>query len=301
MEKVLDKVKENNLKEKLQENYEKNYKDEFKEIADSINKPIEEKIKNTSIIKKCAQELKNCNQCKSIFDCKNKIQGYRYMPIDNTLDFGFVICNFKKEINDSIKYQKNIYYNSIPESLKNASLGSDIYLEYKERFDAIKWINKFVREYFKSNEEKKGLYLHGNFGCGKTYLITAAFNELAKKGIKCAIVFYPEFLRDLKASFSEDFKEKYDLVKNVELLLLDDIGAENSTDWARDEILCPLIQYRMENKLTTFFTSNLNMEELESHFSKSKTKDDPLKSRRIIERIKQMTFDIEMLSENLRN
>ena len=180
----------------------------------------------------------------------------------------------------------------------DASL-DNLYTEYKERLEVIKWIKIFVNNYL-SNQNQKGLYLYGNFGCGKTYLISAAFTYLAKKNIKSAIIFYPEFLRDLKTSFETDFKEKYDKVKNVPLLLIDDIGSENTTDWARDEILCPLIQYRMENNLTTFFTSNLNLEELESHFSKTKSKDDPLKSRRIIERIKQMTEQIEMISQNLR-
>lgn len=284
--------------ESLENNFDQNYKEEFKEIADSIKASKSELIKYTSIIKKCAEENKNCKNCRSIHECRNKIQGYKYSPIDNKLNFGFVICKYQKQINDSLEYQKNIYYNAIPSRIMDASL-DNLYTEYKERLEVIKWIKIFVNNYLLNNNQK-GLYLYGNFGCGKTYLISAAFTYLAKKNIKSAIIFYPEFLRDLKTSFETDFKEKYDKVKNIPLLLIDDIGSENTTDWARDEILCPLIQYRMENNLTTFFTSNLNLEELESHFSKTKSKDDPLKSRRIIERIKQMTEQIEMISQNLR-
>ena len=145
------------------------------------------------------------------------------------------------------------------------------------------------------------LYLHGNFGCGKTYLIAAMFNELAHKNIKSAIIFWPEFLRDLKESFSSDFKEKFEYVKKVPLLLIDDIGAESTTAWGRDEIFCPLIQYRMQEGLPTFFTSNLDINMLEEHFSVTKDKIDIIKSRRIIERINQMTDKIEMISKNLRN
>jgi len=53
----------------------------------------------------------------------------------------------------------------------------------------------------KTENKEKGLYLTGSFGSGKTYLITALFNEMAKKGIKSALIYYPELLRSLKASF----------------------------------------------------------------------------------------------------
>ena len=89
-------------------------------------------------------------------------------------------------------------------------------------------------------------------------------------------------------------------IKNVEILLIDDIGAEKVTEWNRDEILCPLLQYRMDNHLTTFFTSNLSLKELESHLSNSKQGVDLVKARRIISRIEQLTDSKEMISKNLR-
>ena len=95
----------------------------------------------------------------------------------------------------------------------------------KKRHETILWLTKFLNNYEKDNH-LKGLYLSGNFGCGKTYLISALFNDLARKNIKSAIIFWPEFLRDLKASFDTDFKEKFEIIKNSPLLLIDDIGAE---------------------------------------------------------------------------
>ena len=150
---------------------------------------------------------------------------------------------------------------------------------------------------YEQGKATKGLYLHGNFGCGKTYLIAAIFNELAKDGAKSSIVFWPEFLRQ---AFYDDFSDKFEYVKRIPLLLIDDIGAEGLTAWNRDEILCPLLQYRMDNNLTTFFTSNLNMKELEEHLSNSKNGVDHVKAKRIISRIEQLTTDLEMISKNLR-
>ena len=126
------------------------------------------------------------------------------------------------------------------------------------------------------------------------------FNEFAKEGIKSAIIYWPEFLRDLKTSFQTDFKEKFEFIKKVELLLIDDIGAESTTSWSRDEILGPILQYRMQEGLTTFFTSNLDLNALEEHLAISKDGIEAIKAKRIIERIKQLTENKIMISKNLR-
>ena len=87
----------------------------------------------------------------------------------------------------------------------------------------------------------------------------------------------------------------------VDLLLLDDLGAEKVTEWGRDEILGTILQNRMNNHKTTFFTSNLTISELEEHLSLSSSGVDKVKARRIIERIKQLSTDMELISENRRN
>ena len=84
---------------------------------------------------------------------------------------------------------------------------------------------------------------------------------------------------------------------NVEILLLDDIGAEYLTEWSRDEILEPILNYRMENNLATFFTSNYSIDELEKHFSLG---GNSLRSRRILDRIKTLAKEVDLISESRR-
>ena len=124
---------------------------------------------------------------------------------------------------------------------------------------------------------------------------------MAKKGVKSIMIYYPEFLRELKSSFQTNYSEKFDQAKKIPLLLLDDIGAENCSDWSRDEVLGPILQHRMENHLPTFFTSNLTLEELEKALSVTSSGVDKVKSRRIIERIKQLTIPLELISKNRRD
>lgn len=281
--------------------YKEALKDEkFKQLIDVLK--IDDKIlmKYTSNLEESANEYHNCLHCKSLLTCKNKVCGYAYLPKANekTLSFDYVACKKKKRLDKENSFSKNVYLYNLPNDIKCASF-ADIYVEHKERFEVIKWLKDFIKDYDKS-KKMKGLYLHGNFGCGKTYLVAATFNELAKKGNKSAIIFWSDFLRDLKTSFQTDFKEKFDKIKKAPLLLIDDIGAENTTSWGRDEILCPLLQYRMDEGLTTFFTSNLDIDNLEAHLEVTKDGVEGLKAKRLIERVKQLTIDMEMLSSNLR-
>lgn len=283
-------------KESLDNEYTKSLEDEyFKKIVSKLKLDKEYLEKYTSLLEQSSLEFKNCCNCNSIFDCKNKITGFAYLPkvIDGNLVFEYKACKYKKNLIKKEKLLKNIKNFNTPESLKEASI-SKIYKTDKNRFGVITWLLDFLDNYQSGD---KGLYLHGNFGCGKTYLIAATFNELSNKGIKSSIIFWPEFVRNY---FSDEAKDNIEYVKNVEVLLIDDLGAENLTAYNRDEILCPILQYRMDNRLTTFITSNLNIKELAIHLSTSKNGVEEIKAGRIISRIKQLTIDTEMISKNLR-
>lgn len=302
--KTIKSVKDLNYKLKIA--YEEAKKDlYFKEIVDSINLNDNELMKHTSSLEDSAMEYKNCKNCKGLAMCKNAVTGFCYLPVlkDGKLNFSYVACKYKNKHLDVTKYQRNVTSIDIPREIKEAKI-KDIYTDDKARADVIKWILKYIKDY-KNGNVGKGLYLHGNFGCGKTYLIAAMFNELAKENVKSAIVYWPEYLRSLKSSYSsssgDEFKDKYNEVKFAKLLLIDDLGAEGVTSWSRDEILGTILQYRMQEGLPTFITSNLNIKELEEHLSITTTnKSERVKAVRIIERIKQLTVDTKMIGENNR-
>ena len=303
-----------NIKDVVKDNYwinqtrlEKNYNDcledpMFKKVVNSLKFPNKELMKYTSKIEETCKELGNCANCKNILECKNEVSGYIYYPsIENeNVIFNYVPCKKKKELDKQNMYQNNVYLFDMPKEIKNASM-KDIYTDDPNRFEVIKRLKKYIDDY-KKDKHPKGIYLTGNFGCGKSYLVSAMFNELAKSNYKVAIVYYPELLRSLKEAFSDDdsYQNKFNSLKRVDLLLLDDIGAETCTSWARDEVLGTILQYRMQEGLATFFTSNLTLKELEEHLSVSSKGIEKVKARRIIERIKQLTDEVSMISENKR-
>ena len=291
------------VKDNLKENYSSKLNDPvFAKIVKSLKLPNDILYKNASNIEDCADEVINCSNCKGLEFCKNEVKGYRKVAKneEGSLVFEYEACKYENKYLKDNSYKKNLNLFDMPKALKEAKM-KDIYTDDKSRIEVIKYLDKFY-----SGKETKGLYLHGNFGTGKTYLIAALFNELAKKGVESCIIYFPEFLRTLKSSFQKyeegegSFSDKYEKVKKIPLLLIDDIGAENVTAWGRDEILGTILQYRMTEELPTFFTSNLTIEELENHLSMTSKSEDKVKARRITERIKVLTKDILIVGKNRR-
>lgn len=274
---------------------------EFYEFIKTL--PIEEEIlmKYTSSLEDTFLEYKNCKNCKGLEHCKNNVLGYCYTPEKEKriIKFSYVACKWKEKDLEENAYKENLELFDMPKEIKEATL-KEVYTDDKSRVPIIRYFKEFIEKY-NMNESPKGLYLTGSFGSGKTYLIAALLNEMAKKKVCCALVYYPEFLRSLKSSFQTDYNERFNFIKTAPILLLDDIGAENESNWARDEVLGPILQYRMQNHLPTFFTSNLTLEELETSLSITSSGVDKVKARRIIERIKQLTISMELIGKNRRN
>lgn len=260
---------------------------------------IEDEIlmKYTSKLETTVCELKNCSKCRNIEKCKNEIEGHVYYPNvrNDRLEFYYKPCKHFKE---QVGKNKTIFFET-PKSLQTASLNELI--NEKERNSILKYIKDFLKKKM-NNESVKGLYLSGSFGSGKSYILSALLNELSNKGLKTVNVYYPSLLKRLKASFNEyNYDEVLDEIMNCDVLLLDDIGAENNSSWARDEVLGTILQHRMNNELTTFFTSNFTINELEQVLSETSKGSDIIKARRIIERIKFLTVEDKLISENKRN
>lgn len=295
MEKIKNLSKEAREKE-LMDNYKENLNDPtFKKIITKLK--IDEKLGclNNSIIMDSASELKNCNNCKCLYECNNRVEGHYLFPKrdGNIIDLVYTPCKYKKENDEMLKMR-----NTAGKELINARF-KDIDITDKNRVKVIKWLKEFYDNY-DGIKDLKGLYLHGVFGSGKTYLIHALLNELKiNKKVEFFAVYYPDLLKELKEDW-DSYNLKLDRYSNVPILLFDDIGAETVSDWGRDEVLGTILQNRMNNHLTTFFTSNLTIEELEYHLSLTKSSIDKVKARRIIERIKQLTVDMEFITNNKR-
>lgn len=191
----------------------------------------------------------------------------------------------------------------MPKDIKEATF--DQFELTRGRREALDRSIEFVENYVQNPDQfQKGLYLHGAFGVGKTYLLGAIAHELSTFGYPSTLVHYPTFATEMRSSVGKQTTgSKLDAYKNTPILMLDDIGAEYPTSWIRDDVLGVILQYRMQNELTTFFSSNFDMEQLENdHLRYNQNGDDELlKAKRILERVRFLTKETEVTGKNRRN
>ena len=188
---------------------------------------------------------------------------------------------------------------NLPATLKQASL-AQVDLDDLGRLPVFEKLLAFVEQY---PAIQKGLYLYGDFGVGKSFMVAALAHDLSeKRGVSSTLLHYPSFVIDVKNAIGDgNVKTLVDEIKLSEVLILDDIGAEQSTAWVRDEILQVILQYRMQENLPTFFTSNFDFEELEQHFAKGKHgNDETWEARRVMERIRYLAEETRLEGVNRR-
>jgi primosomal protein DnaI len=153
------------------------------------------------------------------------------------------------------------------------------------------------------NQQEKGLYIHGQPGVGKSYLAAAMTNYFARLGRRVAFLSVPTLSQKIKNSFDDpEYKDHIlSVLRNVPILVMDDKGAESVTSWFRDEILFPILNFRMEAKKTTWFTSNESLESLKNHYMyNQRAEKEEMKAVRIMERIETLAKPLFLGGKNRR-
>lgn len=207
----------------------------------------------------------------------------------------------QKQKGEKIKSRIRSLY--MPKDLKEARL--EDFEATRKRQKALDKAITFIENYLESPKSyHKGLYLHGPFGVGKTFLLGGIAHELSEQGFPSLIVHFPTLAVEMKNSIGKNTTEdKLDKFKKAPILMIDDIGADSLSSWIRDDILGVILQYRMQEELPTFFTSNFDMTQLEKeHLSVTQRGEtEPLKAKRIMERIRFLSEEVEMSGENRRH
>jgi len=244
--------------------------------------------------------VRKCQGCPSLDVCSQPICGHFPIlePHAGNLTLQYAPCQYFK----SQQHLNNIDTFHMPKSMKSANF--DTMHADANREELFRLGMDFVLNYKMDGEYKKGLFLYGSMGSGKTYAMCAIANELAKRGIGCAVVYFPELIAQIKESFSGNENGNVATVeklKNVPILMLDDIGSESVTSWMRDEVLGRILNHRMNYELPTFFTSNFNFEQLQAHYEQTTRNEyEPVKAMRILERIKALSVPVELIGKNYR-
>ena len=152
-------------------------------------------------------------------------------------------------------------------------------------------MKKYVENFPDFKREGKGLLLYGTVGTGKTYFAACIANALIDEGYS---VFMTNFTRILNILMDKNTdKQKYiDGMNRYTLLIIDDLGAERSTEFAQEQVF-NVIDARYRSGKPFVITSNLTAEELR--------KPQEVGYARIYDRILERCFPIQITGESRRN
>ncbi|MCF0218033.1 MAG: ATP-binding protein [Malacoplasma sp.] len=207
--------------------------------------------------------------------------------------FYYSPCKKTKKKIQFFEKQKVFLYNSYADNdffqvLSSEKLTSVVKQKVLKRF-----------EYDWKNKTKKGIYIYGKSGVGKTFLfrfITATIAQInSDPTLKIALIFMPELVESIKKSFGNKQNEKlliYEAALNADYLFLDDIGAEYATDWFYSNYFLLILNSRISQNKPTFFNSNFSLFEYEKKLiNLLKSSNSKIEANRIIQRIKRIIGD----------
>ena len=235
-----------------------------------------------------SQALKVCKACKGKGECRlETFDTHPGLVYANGVKVVDLPCEYKDLI--SPRYLELLYFPGeyVDGDLKVASARSEVY--------------KALKAYNKNPLKNQGIYLHGTFGTGKTFILLKEAKELAKKRINVVFVYYPDFCRAIKMNITTGNNEAIiNKCKQADVLMFDDIGGEGNSSFVRDEVLGPILQYRMFAYKPTFMSSNYSINELEQHLAEAKDSSNLVNASRVVERIKMLMTEIELDDVNYR-
>lgn len=256
--------------------------DEFKEKLKELDREKEEILSENSYPKDYLKIHYHCEICK---------------------DTGFVntkTCSCRKKLIVEKKYsQSNISRLVQRENFRtfNANLYSkNLYKDYPiSPYENIKRIVNDAKIYANNFPKSyRNLYIFGDVGRGKTFLINSIAKEILDKNYSVLYLTATKlfsFMNDYLYAFSErkeELKEKYDLIFDSDLLIIDDLGSENDRN-SNESNLFEIVNDRIINKKPMIFSSNYSEDELMEFYGD-----------RIFSRIIGSSHVMEIFGEDLR-
>lgn len=147
-------------------------------------------------------------------------------------------------------------------SLVNQSLQKATIENYKPTTGELKKAKQQIIDYINDFDGTKNLLLHGTYGTGKSHLSISVTKKLMEKGHKCLFLSLPKLLTKIRDTYNnENMTEDrlLEFIQRVDLLVLDDLGAEQQTEWSNTKLF-EVMDSRAGK--STIYTTNLNSKEL---------------------------------------
>jgi DNA replication protein DnaC len=131
-----------------------------------------------------------------------------------------------------------------------------------------------------ATEMQGWLLMEGGYGSGKTHLAAAIANFAVQVGLPTIFITVPDLLDTLRFSYNateDSFEERFEQIRQAPLLILDDFGTQNATEWSQEKLF-QILNHRYINKLPLVITTNLSLDRIEGRI-RSRLSDPELVTR----------------------
>jgi DNA replication protein DnaC len=129
----------------------------------------------------------------------------------------------------------------------------------------VQMVKRFVRDVDANLDGGRGLWFEGDVGTGKTTLAMLVSRAALDAGRSVAIYSLPRLLAEIRATFADDTEGSYvdflDRLAAVDLLHVDDVGAERSSEWVLEQLYA-IVNARYEDERSVIITTNLERDKL---------------------------------------
>lgn len=158
----------------------------------------------------------------------------------------------------------------------------------------------FIKNFNKCNTVKYGLFIAGNIGVGKSFLAFCIANYLLCQGYSVIVTTPEDLLNNIRYTYYKEGKTEHEILKiykDVDLLIFDDVGKEELSEWGIAK-LNNILYYRHENFKSVIFTTNYNDDFLIKRISPT---EDLTTAKSILDRLYQTCKAIIITGDSWRN
>ena len=199
-----------------------------------------------------------CEKCRTPIQCRKEFFGkLRTLPC---------VCKCRQEEMERQKeeaaaLERMMYI----QRLKSTGIQERHLLDWRfdvaEDNDTIRWAKNYVANWKKVREENLGLLLWGDVGTGKSFAAACIANALLEQATPVLMTNFSKILNQMGTMYTEERYQYIASFSHYPLLIIDDLGIERSTEYAKEQVYA-VIDERYKANLPLIITTNLTISEI---------------------------------------